>query len=84
MVEVNFICSRRLYCRRVETQDLTAVATRMGMLLIANRTQPVADRDRLKEAVDYSTLARRIFSRARESVGPMLFSGMPTAELISW
>jgi len=33
---------------------------------------------------NHSTPAWRIFSRARESVGPMLFSGMPTAELISW
>ena len=30
-----------------------------------------------------SAPARRIFSRARLSVGPTLFSGMPVAELIS-
>ena len=39
---------------------------------------------RVVQAAAHALARARSRSRARESVGPMLFSGIPTAALISW
>jgi len=43
----------------------------------------VINASRMDHVAAESTLARRILLRARLRIGPMLFSGMPTATLMS-
>jgi hypothetical protein len=50
----------------------------------AVRQRRVQETDFLRHLVVWLTPARRILVRARLRMGPMLFSGTPSAALISW